>query len=164
MPDKFFFFVLISLLTSFPFFLSKNFKRRLNYEKKVEEINEKIETVRWKLSHNISNDLRKFVYKPQSFNKNDCFNIENLKGKKVNIYDRPVRMEIIKEIAKNFSKEEIVRLMQKSKDGQIRYGDLIELIVELDNNDNAIKNYNKIFSFSSKLNKDDKIKEFELVF
>ena len=143
------YFLSILTLTQFPtliIFLKNGFKRKAKSENKIDKINNKIDK------------LNKEMLK---------LNFEHLfeKGKTFEkIHDRTISVEILREIEKSLNKEEIVRIMQKSNDEHIKYQDLIELIIELDNNENAIKNYNKIFPFFSNLNKEEKIKEKELAF
>ena len=147
-----------------PFFQFLAIKGKIETGNHIDKINNKIEHIKKRLMEN--EILKNLFENNKEFNKNAYFEIDQDKCKKVNLYGRYIDVEMIREIEKALSKEEIIRLMQKSKGGEIKYSNLIELIIELDNNESAIENYKKVFSFLPNVNKKEfkKYKEKELVF
>lgn len=140
--------ILTSYLMFFISFIFDVFPSKIpEIKNQITELKNKIDNTELRLK-SANSKIEKIFENEEDINQ--FFRVDNHDKNEISIFNRPIDIEILKETGEELTKNQIIRLLEKSGKDIINCNDLIELIRELENKDKAIKNYNKLFSFSNK--------------
>lgn len=152
-PQFFCFLVILGISNimtfSFMFMLNISEEKTIAREK-LEKAISRIEYVKNKMkitNNEISNVFNKEV------DLNKILDLSLAGGEKISVFNRPVSADLINEMKKCMSEEQIVSVFCKSKSENITYKSLIESIKEVDFHTRAKGYYKEIFSSVKRKNK-----------